>query len=208
MIAGPCNSWNRTPTTGVTPEVLCISCTARGRGSHGADSRRASHGFFQRAWAGRRARCHYPAVSPAGAESPGFLCAPPRAPCARTGWLSPMAVLRWHRVSSFATSLAHNRTPGPSAVVTSAGYGPGLKQVEIVPPTQAHSAGSPWGPRTIPTLPVQSGEGRGRHITGTDAVFRGPAALAPPVRPPGPEGSGRGPSARGIPNRCTPDRSR
>ena len=33
-------------------------------------------------------------------------------------------------------------------------------------------------------------------------------ALAPPVRPPGPEGSGRGPSARGIPNRCTPDRSR
>ena len=70
-----------------------------------------------------------------------------------------MAVLRRHRLSSFATSLARNRTPGPSAVVISAHYGPGLKQVEIVPPTQTHSTGSPWGPRTIMTLLVQSDEG-------------------------------------------------
>jgi hypothetical protein len=90
-----------------------------------------------------------------------------------------MAVLRSHRVSSFATSLARNRTPGPSAVVISAHYGPGLKQVEIVPPTQTHSAGSPWGPRTITTLLVQSGEGRGRHITGTDSPS---TSRANPVR--------------------------
>jgi hypothetical protein len=83
-----------------------------------------------------------------------------------------MAVLRRHRLSSFATSLAHDRTPGPSAVVTSARYGSGLKQVEVVPPTQTHSADSPWGPRTITTLLVQSGEGRGGHITGTDSTSR------------------------------------
>src|SRR6267143_1679962 len=58
-----------------------------------------------------------------------------------------------------APSLAIRPRKRNYADVAGNAYGPGLKHVDSVPPMQTHSSGSPRGPLTMTTRPVQAGPG-------------------------------------------------